>query len=119
MNKRRMANRHESMHGENQEGMKGGGGVGSTGKGEHDYAKDAYGKGHEVFSSSGSYMHREIKGPGPLEGAGEVTTGGPGVAAERKASHSEAMNFMGEQPVYKTAATSKTPKGMKVYDEGE
>lgn len=114
MNKRRMANRHESMGGDNKEGMTGGGGVGSTGKGEHDY-----GKGHEMGNSSGSFMHREVMGPGPLEGAGEVVAGGPGVAANRKVAHDPQASALGSQEVYKTASTSKTPKGMKVYDEGE
>ena len=115
MNKRRMANHKESMRGgDNQEGMKGGGGVGGSSGGEHDY-----GKGHEMGSSSGSFMHREVMGPGPLPGAGEVVAGGPGVAAERKTAHDPQASALGSQEVYKTASTSKTPKGMKVYDEGE
>lgn len=60
--------------------------------------------------SSGSPYHTERSGSGPVAGAGEVYTGGPGSAARRKTVDG---NMSGSRP----AASGKTPGGMKVYSE--
>lgn len=59
--------------------------------------------------SSGSPFHTERKGGGPVAGAGEVYTGGPGRAA-RGYSVDTTSNP-------RPAASGKTPGGMKTYNE--
>lgn len=58
--------------------------------------------------SSGSPYHTERSGSGPVAGAGEVYTGGPGPAARRYGVDS---NYSGSRP----AASGAAPKDMKTY----
>lgn len=60
--------------------------------------------------SSGSPYHTERSGSGPVAGAGEVYTGGPGKAAR---GYSVDSNVSGSRP----AASGSNPKGMKTYSE--
>lgn len=70
-----------------------------------------YGAGHKATSSTGSPHHTEMRGPGPVAGAGEVMTGGPGAAAAGVSPH--VNDVAGNSP----AASGKPPKGMSVYSE--
>lgn len=56
--------------------------------------------------SSGSPYHTESKGNGPVKGAGEVYTGGPGRAAR---GYSVDSNI----GMSRSAASGSAPKGMK------
>ena len=62
--------------------------------------------------SSGSPYHTESMSSGPVKGAGEVYTGGPGPAARRYGVDS---NIGMSRP----AASGSAPKGMKTYSSGD
>lgn len=62
--------------------------------------------------SSGSPYHTERKGAGPVAGAGEVYTGGPGKAAR---GYSVDSNI----GMSRSAASGSAPKGMKTYSSGD
>ncbi len=50
-------------------------------------------------------------GPGPVKGAGYVTTGGPGKAAMRVKPHMAGAKF--------SVGSKSTPSGMKIQRSGE
>lgn len=61
------------------------------------------------MASSGSPLHTERSGSGPVAGAGEVYTGGPGRAAR------SAGRYARNDPM--PAASGSNPKGMKTYNQ--
>jgi hypothetical protein len=61
--------------------------------------------------SSGSPYHTERKGAGPVAGAGEVYTGGPGKAARGYSGYAR------NDP--RPAASGEAPKGMKTIASGD
>lgn len=62
---------------------------------------------------SGTKAHSNMKtGPGPVKGAGEVMTGGPGRAAMRVKPHMAGANFEGGKNSY-------SPPKMSKYSQGE
>lgn len=79
---------------------------GKSSRGEHSY------EGHDSMKPYGSPMGKAMRGPGPVEGAGEVVTGSPGKAASRYGSTAK------DQGGHENAS-GKTPKGMKVQLGGE
>lgn len=66
-------------------------------------------KGHKMRASksSGSHAHKgERMGRGSAQGAGMVSTGGPGKAAMRVTPHMSAASFEGGANAYKPAKMS-------------
>lgn len=62
--------------------------------------------------SSGTNAQSNMRtGPGPVKGAGEVMTGGPGRAAMRVKPHMAGANFTGGANSYKPPRMSKTNQG--------
>lgn len=59
--------------------------------------------------SSGSPFHTERSGSGPVAGAGEVYTGGPGRAAKGYSVDTSSNP--------RTPSSGSAPKGMKTYNE--
>lgn len=97
---------------------------GMSGRGENNYergnglaSKGGYGKGHEDHRPFGSSapMAGGHRGPGPVEGAGEVVAGGPGRFSKRVSQGSDQAEYLGKQDMYK-GSKEKTPKGMRVQD---
>lgn len=80
---------------------------GDSSRGEHDY-----GRGHTAERAFGSRAGHIVRGPGPVDGAGEVVAGTPGRAAGR---FNGTASDQGGQP----AASGATPRELEDHDSSE
>ena len=80
---------------------------GDSSRGEHDY-----GRGHTTERAFGSREGRVMRGPGPVDGAGEVVASTPGRAARR---FNGTAADQGGQP----AASGATPRELQDHDSSE
>ena len=86
--------------------------MGRSKQNEDNMGADDYGKGHTQEPAFGSSEGGIVRGPGPVDGAGEVVAGGPGRAARRRPGTDRDQ---GGQP----PASGRTPRELQEDDSSE